>query len=92
MPHAFAALVWDRVFYLDTWDPDLVSRFYLTESERLDRDGALVAPPEKVYCNPSPNPSVAPSESAAASGSLAPSAAVPSAAPSTSPEPSAAPS
>ena len=28
MPHPYAALVWDRVLYLDTWDPDLVLRFY----------------------------------------------------------------
>src|SRR5258706_472057 len=27
MPHPFAALVWDRVFYLDTSDPALVSQF-----------------------------------------------------------------
>jgi hypothetical protein len=45
MPHPFAALVWDRVFYLDTWDPELVNRFYLTEAERVDSEGQLVAPP-----------------------------------------------
>lgn len=100
MPHAYAALVWDRVFYLDTWDPALVNQFYLTEVERLDSDGALVSPPEKVYCSGSPAPSVAPgaSESPAASApaasapaSVTPSVA-PSAVPSASPEPSAAPS
>lgn len=97
MPHAYAALVWDRVFYLDTWDPALVNQFYLTESERLDADGALIAPPEKAYCQGSPAPSVDPnaSVSPAASGSPAgsvPASVVPSAAPSASPEPSAAPS
>ena len=95
MPHAYAALVWDRVFYLDTWDPALVNQFYLTEVERLDSDGALVSPPEKVYCTGSPAPSVDPAASvspaASAPASVAPSVA-PSAPPSASPEPSAAPS
>jgi hypothetical protein len=85
MPHPYAALVWDRVMYLDTWDPALVTKFYLEESERLDSDGALVAPPEQ-QCNPqasgSPNPS------ASAPGASAPPAA--SVEPSTGPSPSAA--
>jgi uncharacterized protein DUF3105 len=88
MPHPFAALVWGRVLYMDTWDPDLVIRFYNTEAERLDSNGDLVAPPEDVTgCAQrlaSSKPSVAPSASPAASG--APSA-VPSAAPSTEPSP-----
>ncbi|MBA2717651.1 MAG: DUF3105 domain-containing protein [Chloroflexi bacterium] len=102
MPHPYAALVWDRVVYLDTWDPALVTKFYLTESERLDSDGALVAPPEKAYCTGSPTPSVdpnasvapsvAPSGSAAASLPASPAvSAAPSVAPA-SPQPSAAPS
>lgn len=94
MPHPYAALVWDRVFYLDTWDPALVTKFYLTESERLDSEGALVTPPEKA-CSPEPsidpNASVAPSPAASAPASVAPSVA-PSAAPSANPQPSAAPS
>lgn len=90
MPHAFAAVVWGRVFYLDTWDPALVNQFYLTEAERLDKDGALVAPPEdttgcKARIAPSAAPGVAPSASVLPSASAAPS---PSAAPSTSPQPS----
>jgi hypothetical protein len=98
MPHAYAALVWDRVLYMDTWDPDLVLRFYNTEAERQDADGVLVAPPEDATgCAArlaTPTPSVGPSGSAspaspAPSGSTAPSAA-PS--PAASPEPSAAPS
>ncbi len=102
MPHPYAALVWDRVFYLDTWDPALVTRFYLSESERLDSEGAMVAPPEKVYCQGSPTPSVnpsAPGSPAASSGdpasvgpsTLASPSAAPSLAPSASLEPSAAP-
>jgi len=83
MPHPYAVLVWDRVLYMDTWDPALAIRFFNEESERLDADGALVAPPEDAtgckarIASPSP------------SGSAQPSAAG-SAAPSTSPEPSAA--
>ena len=94
MPHPYAAIVWDRVFYLDTWDPALVTRFYQTESERLDANGQLVAPPEKLYCNPSARPAVTPvpSGSAAASGSPAASAAAPSGSPAASPEPSPVPS
>jgi hypothetical protein len=95
MPHPFAALVWDRVFYLDTWDPALVNQFYLTESERLDSQGAMIAPPEKAYCNPSARPDVVPSASAPAASGSAPASVAPSAAPaapSASPEPSAAPS
>ena len=94
MPHPFAALVWDRVFYLDTWDPALVTQFYLTEAERLDSAGQLVAPPEKQCSGPSAAPSASADASAsapAASGSAGPSDA-PSTEPSASPEPSAAPS
>jgi hypothetical protein len=92
MPHPYAALVWDRVFYLDTWDPALVTRFYLTESERVDANGQLIAPPEKVYCNPSARPaSPGPSASTAPATSGSP-AASPAGSPAASPEPSPAPS
>jgi len=92
MPHPFAALVWDRVMYFDTWDPALVTRFYLAQAERVDSTGALITPPEK-QCTPASSASPAASGSPAASSpaSAAPSVA-PSAAPSASPEPSAAPS
>lgn len=97
MPHPYAVLVWDRVLYMDTWDPALAIRFYNEEDERFDRDGALIQPPEDVYgcgarlqsASPAPSDSAAPpaSPSAAPSeaSSGAPSAAAPSAA---SPEPS----
>jgi hypothetical protein len=92
MPHPYAAIVWDRVFYLDTWDPALVTKFYLTESERLDANGQLVAPPEKVYCNPSARPVVTPSASAGASGSAAPTGSAPTgSADAASPSPAASP-
>ena len=92
MPHAFAALVWDRVMYFDTWDPDLATRFYLTEAERVDSTGALITPPEK-QCTPAS--SASPAASGVVFQSAVPSAAAsaaPSVAPSASPEPSAAPS
>ena len=62
MAHPYAVLVWDRVFYLDTWDPELALRYFNTEDERLDKDGTLIAPPEDVTgCGAriaSPEPSV----------------------------------
>jgi Protein of unknown function (DUF3105) len=96
MPHPFALLVWDRVMYLDTWDPALATRFYLSESERLDSTGVLVAPPEKQCAGPSavPAPSVV-LQASGAPASDAPSGApssAPSGAASASPAPSAAPS
>ena len=71
MPHPYAALVWGRVLYMDTWDPDLVRRFYATESERLDANGTMVAPPEKLYCNVTPPPSAAGSTAGSAAPSVA---------------------
>ena len=91
MPHPYAALVWDRVLYMDTWDPALATQFYLTESERLDSEGQLIAPPEKQCAAPSS--SVAPGESAPA-GSASPEVSAPAASvePSASVGASAAPS
>jgi hypothetical protein len=82
MEWPYAALVWNRVLPLPEWDPQLALQFYATESERLDVNGAFVAPPEP-QCAP-PSPSAAPSGSAAPSESAAPS-------PSASASPSAAP-
>jgi hypothetical protein len=86
MKWPYAALVWDRVLPMNEWDPNLVLQFYATESERLDAEGAFVAPPEPQCAAPSQ--SAAPGGSAAPSGSAAPGAS-PSAAPaSTAPSPS----
>jgi len=80
---------------MDTWDPALAIRFYNEEDERLDKDGALIQPPEDIFgCNAKlQSASPAPSDSApSAAPSSAPSGAsgAPSAAPSAaSPEPSA---
>lgn len=91
MTHPYALLVWDRVLFMDTWDPALAIRFYNEESERLDANGVLIAPPEKQCtlpsASPGPSESAAPSGSPAASDSAAPSADS-SVAPSASPEPS----
>ena len=98
MPHPYALLLWDRVMYLDTWDPSLANAYFLQESERLDSTGVLnrVNPPEPQCVGPSAIPGAsAPAASGSVSPSTAPSAAssaAPSAAPTASPQPSAAPS
>ncbi len=93
MKWPYAAIVWQRVLPLPEWDPALALRFYATESERLDADGAFITPPEPQCALPSASPgaseSVAPSESPsgspAASDSAAPSAVAPGSSPSPSP-------
>ncbi|HEX5015496.1 MAG TPA: DUF3105 domain-containing protein [Candidatus Limnocylindrales bacterium] len=94
MKWPYAALVWGRVLPLEEWDPALVLQFYATESERLDADGAFVAPPEPQCAAPSQSPAPGSSASPAASGAASPAAseaASPSAAPAST-EPSAPPS
>jgi len=94
MPHPFALLVWDRVLYLDTWDPAVALRFFNEEAERRDKDGALIAPPEDASgckarlasASPGASGSAAPSGGSSAVPSAAPSGG--SSAPSASPEPS----
>ena len=77
MPHPYAVLVWDRVLYMDTWDPALAIRFFNEESERLDADGALVAPPEDAtgckarIASPSPSGPAAQSAQPSAPGPAA---------------------
>jgi hypothetical protein len=98
MPYDYAALVWTRVLPMTEWDPSLAIEFYETESERLDADGAFVAPPEPQCLAPSASPgasqSAAPSASPAASPAASPSVAPASTEPSSgaSASPSAAPS
>ena len=47
--HPYAALVWDRVFYLDTWDPALVTQFYgMREFAIEDSDGYIITFAERV--------------------------------------------
>ncbi len=95
MPTKFAALVWDRVMYMDVLDEAKITDFYTRYSERLDSQGNWIAPPEQ-QCNP-PSPSPGASESPAASdgasaspaASDAASPSAPAASPSAEPSPSA---
>ena len=89
MPTKFAAMVWDRVLYMDTLDIQQVYAFYTRYSERVV-DGRFVAPPEPQCAVPSQ--SAAPSASPGASASPAASASEPSTEPSAVPDSSAAPS
>jgi hypothetical protein len=80
MPTRFAALVWDRVVYLDTLDVQTIYDFYLRYGERIASDGTWIAPPEPQCKAPSPTPgasaggaSPTPAASAAASASPSPS-------------------
>jgi hypothetical protein len=81
MPTKFAALVWNRVMYMDTLDIQQIHDFYARYSEKVV-DGRFVAPPEP-QC-------AVPSQSAAPAAS-APAASAPAASPSgeASPVPSA---
>ena len=56
MPTKYAALVWNRVLYLDTLDAAQVYDFYLRYGERVS-DGRFVAPPEPQCAVPSASPS-----------------------------------
>jgi hypothetical protein len=88
MPTKFAALIWNRVLYLDTLDPQQVNDFFLRYAEKVSPDGQWISPPEP-QCNP---PSASPEASASAEASPAASeSAAPAASPSaeSSPSPSA---
>ncbi len=90
MPTKFAALVWNRVLYMDTLDTQQVYDFFLQYGERVSPDGQWISPPEP-QCNP-PSASPAPSAPVEASPSAAPSespaASAPAASPSVQPSPS----
>ena len=60
MPTRYAALVWDRVLYLDKLDTAAIGDFYLRYGERIE-GGRWVAPPEPQCPLPSPSPSPSPS-------------------------------
>jgi hypothetical protein len=72
MAWPYAALVWGRVLPLDSWDPDLVRRFWETEGERTnpERQPGCPFPTEP----PAQSPTPAPSGSPAANPSPSPSA------------------
>jgi hypothetical protein len=93
MPTRFAALVWDRVLYLDTLDTQEVYGFFTRYAERVADDGTWIAPPEPQCQAPSPGTSAAPGTSSAPSpGTSSAPAASPGASPvgpGTEPSPSA---
>ncbi len=68
MPTRFAALVWDRVYYLDTLDAQKIYDFYLANGERLGVDGTWIAPPEPQCAAPSPTSAAPAGASASPSG------------------------
>ncbi|HEU4571184.1 MAG TPA: DUF3105 domain-containing protein, partial [Candidatus Limnocylindrales bacterium] len=63
LPHAFAAIVWDRVMYLDSWNAQQVLDFYRQYGERANPEPQCARP------TAAPSASSAPSGSPAASGS-----------------------
>jgi hypothetical protein len=87
MKWPYAALVWDRVLPLQTFDPEQILAFYKQWGERNNPEPA---------CNrasPSPGASAAPSGFVVPSGAVVPSGSIGSASPAgTSPEPSTSPS
>ncbi len=85
MPAKFAALVWDRLLYLNTLDVNEIKQFYATQGELYN--------PESQCARPSPSPSAGPSTAPSAAPSAAPSgsAGAPSTGPSSSPAASASP-
>jgi hypothetical protein len=83
MKWPFAALVWDRVLPMDTWDPALALQFFNTEVVRLDADGQYILPREPAAAGcPAPSTPASPSPSASASAAPSASGSAPSAAPS----------
>lgn len=58
MPTRYAALLWDRVLYLDTLDAAQVYAFFTASAERVS-EGRFVAPPEPQCTVPSPDASAA---------------------------------
>jgi hypothetical protein len=94
MAKPYAAIVWGRVMYLDTFDADRIKQFYLTEGEQINVPELAVrcarpSPSIGASAAPSVAPSVSPGGSVPASpapGGSAPTSAAPS--PGTSPSPS----
>jgi Protein of unknown function (DUF3105) len=77
MAAPFAALVWNRLLYMNTVDKDLVEQFYATEGETTNPEAQCARPSPSVA--PSAGPSAEPSSSTAGP------TAVPSLAPTASP-------
>ncbi len=82
-PHPFAALVWDRVMYLDTFDAQQVLAFYRQYGEKSNPEPQCSLP----SASPAASGSAGASASPGASGS-APASASPAASAAASPSPS----
>ena len=91
MPTKYAAIVWNRVLYLDTLDLNQILDFYSRYAEVLGPDGQWIAPPEPQCAAPSPSAPAEASPSAAASESPS-AAASPAASESAAPSVEASPS
>ena len=93
MPTKYAAIVWDRVLYMDELDPQQVYDFYLRYGEQVTPDGQWITPPEPQCNPPSPEPSASVEASPSASTAASPSASASAAAsPSVEASPEASPS
>jgi hypothetical protein len=91
MPTRYAALVWNRVLYLDELDSAKVYEFYTRYGEVV-KDGQWVSPPEPQCTPPSPSPEPSASAEASPSASASPAPSASAAAPSDSAVPSSEPS
>jgi hypothetical protein len=91
MPTRYAALVWNRVLYLDELDSAKVYEFYTRYGEVV-KDGQWVSPPEPQCTPPSPSPEPSASAEASPSASASPAPSASAAAPSVSAVPSSEPS
>lgn len=75
MPTKYAALVWNRVLYMDELDAQEVYDFYLRYGEQVTDDGQWISPPEPQCNPPSPEPSASAEASPSEAASESPSAA-----------------
>jgi hypothetical protein len=93
MPAKYAALVWNRVLYMDELDPQKVYDFFLQYGEQVTDEGQWISPPEPQCNPPSPEPSASAEASPSAATSESPSAAAsPAASDSAAPSVEASPS
>jgi hypothetical protein len=93
MPAKYAALVWNRVLYMDELDPQKVFDFFLQYGEQVTDEGQWISPPEPQCNPPSPEPSASAEASPSAATSESPSAAAsPAASDSAAPSVEASPS
>jgi hypothetical protein len=99
MAAPFAAIVWDRVLYLNTLDTAAILEFYRTEAEQTNPEPQCARPSPSAAPSVAPGGSETPGGSASPGSSASPSGAqsstpsgTPSVAPSSSPSPTPSPS